>query len=272
MRPSTAILGAGAMGSIIARGLLRAGWEPPSISVADKMPEAVENLATATGVQCAASAPEAVAGRSVVVIAVKPNNVTELLDEIRPALAADQLVISIAAGVPIAVFEQALPGIPIVRAMPNTPAAVEEGMTAYATGTAAGDEQAAIAQEVLGSIGKALRVTEEQLDAVTAVSGSGPAYVFLLAEAMTDAGMRLGLDAATATTLVNQTLRGAGMMLGISDKDAAGLRVQVTSPGGTTAAALGVFEDGGLRNLVDDALQAAAARSIQLGEAAASDS
>lgn len=260
------------MGSIIARGLLRAGWEPQSISVADKMPDAVDNLSASAGVTGAASALEAVEGRSVVIIAVKPNNVTGLLDEIRPALAADQLVISIAAGVPIAVFERSLPGIPIVRAMPNTPASVEEGMTAYATGTAAGDEQAAVAQDVLASIGKALRVTEAQLDAVTAVSGSGPAYVFLLAEAMTDAGVRLGLDAETATTLVNQTLRGAGMMLGLSDKDAAGLRVQVTSPGGTTAAALGIFEDGGLRDLVDQALQAAAARSIELGEAAAADS
>ena len=110
------------------------------------------------------------------------------------------------------------------------------------------------------------------LDAVTAVSGSGPAYVFLLAEAMTDAGVSLGLDAETATTLVNQTLRGAGMMLGLSDKDATGLRVQVTSPGGTTAAALAVFEEeGGLRNLVHDALQAAAARSVELGAAAAAD-
>lgn len=259
------------MGSIIAHGLLRAGWEPESISVADKMPEAVDNLTAAAGVTGAASARDAVEGRSVVIIAVKPNNVIDLLGEIGPALSADQLVISIAAGVPIAVFERALPGIPIVRAMPNTPAALEEGMTAYATGSAAGDEQAAIAQEVLASIGKALRVTEEQLDAVTAVSGSGPAYVFLLAEAMTDAGVSLGLDSETATTLVNQTLRGAGMMLSVSDKDAAGLRVQVTSPGGTTAAALAVFEEGGLRNLVHDALQAAAARSIELGEAAAAD-
>lgn len=271
MHHSIAIIGTGAMGSIIARGLIRAGWEPSSISAADKFPDSVNTLAESAGVIAATSATEAVAGRDVVVIAVKPNNVVGLLTEIGPGLSKDQLVISIAAGVPIAVFERVIPGVPIVRAMPNTPASVEEGMTGYATGTAAGDAEAAVAHEVLSSIGVAVRVTEQQLDAVTAVSGSGPAYVFLLAEAMTHAGEELGLDNETATTLVNQTLRGAGMMLGLSDKDAAGLRVQVTSPNGTTAAALQVFEESGFRDVVDRALAAAAERSRELGAAAAAE-
>jgi len=271
MTRNIAILGAGAMGSIIARGLLRAGFSPEDITVADKFPESVSRLVEEAGVNGAETARSAVEQSNVVVIAVKPNNVGELLDEIAEVVTSDHLVVSIAAGVPIAVYERLLPGCPVVRAMPNTPAAVEEGVTAFATGTHATDEHAEMAQHMLSSIGLAVHVPEDLLDAVTAVSGSGPAYAFLLAEAMTAAGVELGLSADVAAILVNQTIKGAGTMLVSSEMDAAALRVQVTSPGGTTAAALGVFDSAEFHGLVQTALKAAADRSAELGADAANE-
>ena len=172
---------------------------------------------------------------------------------------------SLAAGVPIATYEAALPGVPVVRVMPNTPAAVGMAMSAYAAGAHATDEHLAIADAILGSFGDAVQVEEPMLDAVTAVSGSGPAYVFLLAEAMEQAGVGLGLDPATATRLVEQTIAGAGKLLAGSSQTAEELRIAVTSPKGTTAAALGRFAEGGFNELVAEALQAAAARSVELG-------
>jgi pyrroline-5-carboxylate reductase len=177
-------------------------------------------------------------------------------------------VVSVAAGVPISVYEAALPGVPVVRSMPNTPAAVDEGMTAYCTGTHVdlGAEEKAAA--VLGAVGKTIHLSEDLLDAVTAVSGTGPAYVFLLAEALTEAAIREGLPHHAAELLVDQTIRGAGVLLSESEKSAFRLRGEVTSPGGTTAAAMHVLEDGGFRALMEDAVRAAAQRSREMGEAA----
>jgi len=225
-----------------------------------------------TGLRVLPSAVDAVASADVIVVAVKPSIVRMLLAELAGAVTSNQLVITLAAGVPLVVFEAALPGVPVVRTMPNTPAAVEQAMTAYAGGRHVDERLLESAREILASIGEVVEVPESALDAVTAVSGSGPAYVFLLAEALTDAGIDQGLPEDVAQQLVNQTLRGAGLLLHDSNRSAAELRIQVTSPNGTTAAALERFEAGGFHSLVADAVSAARKRSQELGEeAAASD-
>jgi pyrroline-5-carboxylate reductase len=170
--------------------------------------------------------------------------------------------------VPVAVFEAALPGVPVVRAMPNTPSAVDLGITAYTIGSSADPEHAGRAQAVLGAVGETIEVPEDLLDAVTAVSGTGPAYVFLMAEALIEAAIREGLPHHAAEKLVHQTMRGAGELLSTSDKSAFRLRGEVTSPGGTTAAAMHVLEDGGFRALLENAVRSAAERSRELGERA----
>jgi pyrroline-5-carboxylate reductase len=204
--------------------------------------------------------------RQVLVVAVKPKDVDALLSSIAPMVKADHLVLSLCAGVPIKRFEAALEGVPVVRAMPNTPAAVGMAMTAYAPGSHAGHEHLATCREILTAFGDAIRVEEPMLDAVTAVSGSGPAYVFLLAEAMEAAARDLGLDDEIARRLVQQTIAGSGAYLAESPMTAEQLRIAVTSPGGTTAAALQRFADGGFTGLVVEALRAAAARSVELGD------
>jgi pyrroline-5-carboxylate reductase len=267
MKPSVGILGVGSMGEIFALGLLRAGWDPEDLALAVRRPERARETEFRTGVPTSLDAAEAVGGKRVIVIAVKPKDVPLLLEQIRDTVTADQVVVSLAAGVTIASFEHELPGIPIIRSMPNTPAAVDEGMTAYCGGSHADAAALADAAAVLGAVGDTIQLSEDLLDAVTAVSGTGPAYVFLLAEAMTEAAIREGLPHHAAERLVHQTLRGAGMLLSGSEKSAFRLRGEVTSPGGTTAAAMHVLEEGGFRALMEDAIQAATRRSRELGAA-----
>lgn len=253
------------MGEIFAAGLLRAGWAPEELSLAVRRQERARDLEHHTGISTTRSLVEAVGQREVVVIAVKPKDVPAVLEAVSPNVTPEQTVVSIAAGVPIAVYEASLPGIPVVRAMPNTPSAVDKGMTAYTCGTSVTEAHHDRAREVLGSVGETLELSEDLLDAVTAVSGTGPAYVFLLAESLTEAAIREGLPHHAAEKLVHQTLRGSGELLATSDKSAFRLRGEVTSPGGTTAAAMHVLEDGGFRALVEDAVRAAAQRSRDLG-------
>jgi len=265
-RPTVGILGAGSMGEIIALGLSRAGWEPSDLVLAVRRTERVRDLEHTTGSVTTLSLAEAAVDRDVVVIAVKPKDVPHVLGEIADIMTTDQVIVSIAAGVPISVFEAALVNIPVVRAMPNTPSAVDFGMTAYTVGSTASDDHAARAQTVLGAVGLTIEVSEDLLDAVTAVSGTGPAYVFLMAEALIEAAIREGLPHHAAEKLVHQTVRGAGELLSTSDKSAFRLRGEVTSPGGTTAAAMHVLEDGGFRALLENAVRAAAERSRELGK------
>jgi len=265
VKPSVAILGAGTMGEILAHGLLRAGWDPDDLALAARRQERAREIEFRTGVTTTLDPAEAVAGKRIVVIAVKPKDVPYLLDQIRDALDAEQVVVSLAAGVTIDYLQSELPGVPVIRSMPNTPAAVDEGMTAYCAGSRADADALAEAAAVLGAVGETIELSEDLIDAVTAVSGTGPAYIFLLAEAMTEAGIREGLPHHAAERLVYQTMRGAGMLLSHSDKSAFRLRGEVTSPGGTTAAAMHVLEEGGFRALMEDAIRAAAERSRQLG-------
>jgi pyrroline-5-carboxylate reductase len=264
-RPTVAVLGAGSMGEIFASGLLRAGWEPSDLALAVRREERARDLAHTTSAFTTRSLPEAAEGRDVLIVSVKPKDVPATLEAISPVVTVDQTVVSIAAGVPLATFEEALPGVPVVRAMPNTPAAVDQGMTAYTIGAAVDADHHERARMVLGAVGDTLELSEDLLDAVTAVSGTGPAYVFLLAESLIEAAIREGLPHHAAERLVHQTLRGSGELLAVSDKSAFRLRGEVTSPGGTTAAAMHVLENGGFRALVEDAVQAAAQRSRDLG-------
>jgi len=272
MKPTVAILGAGAMGETFSVGLLRAGWETSDLSIADRRRERIREVEFLTGITATLDAAEAAAGKRVIVVAVKPKDVPGLMESIRETLTPDQVVVSIAAGVTIDSYEKALPGIPIIRSMPNTPAAIDEGMTAFCGGMHADAEAISDAAAVLGAVGETIELSEDLLDAVTAVSGTGPAYVFLLAEAMTEAAIREGLPHYAAERLVHQTLRGAGMLLAGSEKSAFRLRGNVTSPGGTTAAAIYALEEGGFRTLMEDAIRAAARRSRELGKRASGDS
>lgn len=266
MKPSVAVIGAGAMGEAIIRGLIHAGWTPDEVAAADTVPERLDALHTELGVAVTADAAEAAAGKDVVVVVVKPNHVPDVIERLAGALSRHQVVLSVAAGIPIATFEAGLPGIPIVRAMPNTPALLGAGAAAVAPGIHADAIHIERARAVLGAVGIVEEVPESLIDAVTAVSGSGPAYVFLLAEAMQSAAQELGLPESIARSLVNQTILGAGRMLTETGADAPTLRERVTSPGGTTAAALAAFEDGGFSKLVARAVGAAEARGRQLGE------
>jgi pyrroline-5-carboxylate reductase len=271
MRPTVAILGAGSMGQILAEGLVRAGWERDEVIMASRRSERAAEVTRLTGVETLLDAAEAAKGRDVVVIAVKPRDVPTLLGQLDGVVTAGQLVISLAAGVPLAVYESVLPGVAVVRSMPNTPAAVDEGMTAYCGGRHADAAALEVAASVLAAVGETIHLSEDLLDAVTAVSGTGPAYIFLLAESLTEAAIREGLPHHAAEKLVIQTIRGAGILLATSEKSAFRLRAQVTSPGGTTAAAMHTLENGGFRALMEDAVRAAASRSREQGAEAAAE-
>lgn len=269
MKPTVAILGAGALGEILAGGLLRAGWAPDDLSLAARREERCAELTDRLGVMCHLDPTAALTGKDVVVIAVKPKDVATLLTQIRGSLAPGQLVVSLAAGVPTGVFERGLGEVPVIRAMPNTPALVDEAITAYAPGRFVSEEALKDAAAVLDAIGKTVVLEEQLMDAVTAVSGTGPAYVYLLAEALTDAAIREGLPRHAAQLLVDQTLKGTGALLAETELSPIKLRAQVTSPGGTTAAAVHVLEQRGFRAAIEDAVRAAASRSREMGEAAA---
>ena len=269
MKPTIAILGAGALGEILAGGLLRAGWAPASIALAARREERCAELTERLGVACHLDPVTAAAGKQVIVIAVKPKDVPALLRQIGGALEPHQLVLSLAAGVPTTVFEKALGQVPVVRAMPNTPALVDEAITAYSAGRFVTDEALQEAASVMEAVGKTVMLEEALMDAVTAVSGTGPAYVYLLAEALTDAAIREGLPRHAAQLLVDQTLKGTGALLAETELSPIKLRAQVTSPGGTTAAAVHVLEEAGFRTAIEDAVRAAAQRSREMGEAAA---
>jgi pyrroline-5-carboxylate reductase len=262
----TAILGAGVMGETLLSGLIRAGRPASDLLVGEKRPERARELEERYGVTVVSNL-DATKGSDTVALVVKPQDMGALLDEIAPSVRAGQLVVSLAAGITTAFLESRLPaGVPVVRVMPNTPALVDEGMAAIAPGSHCDDEHLTIAEELLGSTGRVLRVPETQMDAVTAISGTGPAYVFFVVESMIEAGVHLGLPRATATDLVVQTLFGSAKMLRETGTHPVVLREQVTSPGGTTAAALRELEIHKVRAAFLAAMEAARDRSAQLAE------
>ncbi|SEH49516.1 pyrroline-5-carboxylate reductase [Mycolicibacterium rutilum] len=285
-----AIVGGGSIGEALLSGLLRAGRQVKDLVVAEKHPDRAKYLAEKYSV-LVTSVAEAVGHATYVIVAVKPGDVSGLVGEIVDAATraesdtAEQVFVTVAAGVPTSFYENKLPaGSPVIRVMPNTPIVVGGGVSALAAGRFATAEQMKEVSSIFDAVGGVLTVPEAQLDAVTAVSGSGPAYFFLMAEALVDAAVAAGLSRSVATDLVAQTMAGSAAMLldrldkaasvadavGASgevtmDTTAAALRAAVTSPGGTTAAGLRELERGGLRAAVAEAVDAAKRRSEQLG-------
>jgi pyrroline-5-carboxylate reductase len=259
------LLGGGRMGEALLAGLLDAGHDASELAVAEVHPERRQALEQRfPTVRVVPSASWAATDAHVVIVAVKPGDVASVLRGVRDTLADDALVVSIAAGVTIATIEAAVPGRPVVRAMPNTAALVREGVAAIAAGSHATEGHLDDAQRLLDAVGTVVRVPESQLDAVTGLSGSGPAYVFLVAEALIEAGVLVGLSRETATELVSRTLTGSARLLAESGEGPEELRAAVTSPGGTTAFGLRVLEDRGLRGAFMDAVVAATKRSAEL--------
>lgn len=263
--PHLAVIGAGVMGSAIMSALIDAQrYDAADVRATTLDPVARESL-QARGIAVVDNA-QAVEGADVVLLAVKPDQVREALATFGSALASDALVISVAAGVPLATLEGGLPaGAAVVRVMPNTPALVRQGAFALSPGGACSSAQVEKAVELLESAGLVRVVPEKLQDAVTGVSGSGPAYVFAFVDALIEGGVVAGLPRDEASELAVQTLVGAAELLRSSGTHPALLREQVTSPGGTTAAALRVLDARGMRAAVVDAVQAAVARSRELG-------
>jgi len=261
-----AIVGCGKIGESLLAGLLSSGWrEPGELVATGRREERLAELRDRYGVDATRSNEEAVAGAGVVVIAVKPQDFDALLGEIGPTLSAEQTVLSVAAAIPTAAIEQRIaPSVPVVRAMPNAPATVHEGIAGICAGAHASDEHLAAAEEVLSHLGAVVRVPERYMDAVTAVSGSGPAYFALLAEAMIEAGILLGLSREISTQLVVQTMLGTAKLLRDEAMHPVELREAVTSPGGTTIRAIRELERAGVRAAFLNAIQAAMERSREL--------
>lgn len=261
-----ALLGVGMMGEALLAGLVR-DVDPTRIVVSDRSTDRQDQIAQKYGVRAAsaAEAVEAVESAGAVLVAVKPHDVAALLDEVGSHLPSDALVVSVAAGITAASLEEHLPdGIAVVRAMPNTPALVGEGMTAISAGTHCEARHLQQAQDLLAAAGKVVAVPEGKLDAITAISGSGPAYVFYVVEAMVEAGVLLGIPRDTSTELVVQTLYGAATMLKETGDHPTLLRERVSSPGGTTVAALRQLDDHKVRAAFVTAMEAAARRSAEL--------
>lgn len=264
-RSTVAVIGVGAMGEALVSGLLGAGWDPDDVALCVRRLDRADELAHRTGCFVSLDPLETIDGRDVIVVAVKPRDVAGVLKALSGAVTEQQTVVSLAAGVTTQTYETQFGAVPVIRAMPNTPALVREGVTGIAPGSHAGARDLDIAREILGAVGSVRILDESLLDAVTAVSGTGPAYVFLLAEALTEAAMREGLPRDVAEGFVHQTIRGAGHLLTDTEKRPAELRYDVTSPGGTTAAAMHVLEEKGFRAVVEDAVRAAAERARELG-------
>lgn len=260
-------LAAGSMGSAIMSGLLAAGFDAGNIRATTRSQDSAAKLADRYGIVARAGGTanrDAAEWADVVVLGVKPHQVTDVLGEIEPVVSADgPLIISVAAGITLDIMAQAT-SAPLVRAMPNTPSLIGHGVIGLSGGSEVAGDRMDLAAEVLGSAGTVVSVDESQLDALTAISGSGPAYFFAFTEALIAAGERLGLHADTARALAVGTAEGAGALMDASDSGPAVLRGNVTSPGGTTEAALQVLSAGGLDELVAGATKAAAERSREL--------
>lgn len=258
-----AILGAGKIGESLLAGLVSSGWT--DIVATSRRQERVDELHARYAVDATTSNEEAVRDAQIVVIAVKPQDLEALLAQVGPHLTTAHTVVSVAAAIPTAAIERHLgDGVPVVRSMPNAPSWVHEGMAGVAAGAHAQEEHLAAAEEVLGHLGRVVRVAEQYMDAVTAVSGSGPAYFALLAEAMIEAGLLLGISREISTQLVVQTMLGTAKLMRDEGMHPVELREAVTSPGGTTIAAIRELESAGVRAAFLNAIQAAMERSREL--------
>lgn len=267
--PKIALLGIGNMGEALLKGLLRAGTvKAEQVVATDARQERLDAMRTLYGVAVSQDNVRAVKEADVVLLSVKPQGMAALAAEIAPVVTPQKLLLSVAAGVPIAALERSFGrGARIIRAMPNTPALVGEGATAISGGEHATQADLALATDFFRAVGSVVTVEEAQLDAVTGLSGSGPAYIFLIIEALSDAGVKVGLPRYTALELAAQTVLGSARLLLETGSHPGVLKDQVTSPGGTAIAGLHTLEAGGLRTTLMDAVEAATFRSRELGEA-----
>ena len=268
--PPIAILGAGSMGGAVLHGLVRSGLAP-DVTVTNRTAAKAAALEGLPGVTSVALEHDpqgnaaAAASADIVLIGVKPAMVPDLLREIAPHLRAGTIVVSLAAGVTLATFESILgEGMPVLRSMPNTPALVGKAVTGVAAGTSAGPDELAVVRRLFETVGVVIEVPEDRIDALSTISGSGPAYVFLLIEELTEAARGKGFDEASARLMAEQTFIGAAALLASSGEDPAELRRQVTSPKGTTERAVGVLQGAGLAGIFAEATDAALARAREL--------
>ncbi|PYE20075.1 pyrroline-5-carboxylate reductase [Williamsia limnetica] len=268
MTQRIAIIGGGNIGEALLAGLIGSGKPTKDLVVAEKSPSRGKELTEEYGIRVTDIA-DAVEGANIVVLAIKPGDVDAILSviaDVEDVGEVERLTVTLVSGLPTAKYENALPaGAPVVRVMPNTPMLVGEAMSGVTAGRYATEEHVATVVTLLETVGKVVVVPEKQIDAITALSGSGPAYLFLVAEAMIDAGVSLGLTRALATELAGQTVRGAGVLLTDSGLSPVDLRAAVTSPAGTTAAALLEMEKHGLRHAVAEGVRASAAKSEAIG-------
>jgi len=262
------MIGGGKMGSALIGGMISAGViEPRNITVSDVMAQRLDDLKKSFGVKAVNDNGQAVKTADILILAVKPQNVAGVLDEIRGAIDKKTLLLSIAAGIPTRYIEERLEkGARVVRVMPNTPALVGEGMAAIAGGRAATGRDVRLVEQIFATVGKAVVLKEELLDAVTGLSGSGPAYGFVMIEALADGGVRMGLSRDVALQLAAQTLLGAAKLFLVTGKHPGELKDMVASPAGSTIAGLQALEEGKLRATLMAAVETATLRSRELGQ------
>ena len=266
MSHTIAVIGAGKIGEVLLSGLLKAGWPADRLIATARRPERAALLQERYGIRVLSNA-DAAAAADVIAIAVKPQDAGALMTDLGPHIPADKLLISLCAGLPTSFFTKYLAGgTPIIRVMTNTPALVDEAMTAISAGPHATAEHLELAEEMFSPLGRTIRVPESQQDAVTALSGSGPAYFYFLVEAMTDAGILLGLPRQVAYDLIVQTAIGSAIMLRDSGEHPVKLREAVTSPAGTTISAIRELENHGVRAALLGALEAARDRAKEIAD------
>lgn len=260
-----ALVGVGVMGEAVMAGLLDAGIDASEVVVVERRQERIDELSTTYGVRCT-SLLDAVKEASVIFLVVKPQDIGTVLEEAASAIPVDALVISLAAGITTTFMESKLPqGIAVARVMPNTPSLLKQGMSVMSAGAWCTPDHLTRAEELLGAIGRVATVPETLQDSVTAISGSGPAYIFYIAEAMFDAGVALGVEPEVTRELVTQTIFGAAAMLRETGELPEVLRQRVSSPNGTTVAAINTLDDHKVREAFSAAMQAAKKRSEELG-------
>jgi pyrroline-5-carboxylate reductase len=265
---SVAVIGAGKLGELVLSGLLRAGWPPDHLLATTRRPERAAELAERYGIRPVSNLT-AMTEADVLAVAVKPQDAGRLLDEFGKQVPPGKLVVSLCAGLPTSFFAERLSdGVPVVRVMTNTPALVDQAMTVISAGPHATEEHLALTEEIFQPLGRTIRVPEAQQDAVTALSGSGPAYFYLLVEAMIDAGILLGLPRQVAHELIVQTAVGSAVMLRDSGEHPVKLREAVTSPAGTTISAIRELENHGVRAAFLSALEAARDRAREIAQQA----
>jgi pyrroline-5-carboxylate reductase len=269
MKDTIGFIGAGNMAEALIKGIVAAGlFTPQTIHASDIRDTQLKKIKKTYGIKTYKDNAEIIARTGTIILAIKPQNMKDVLSEIAPLMAKNHLIISLAAGITTHYIVKHLNGpIPVIRIMPNTPALIQEGASVLAKGKHAIESHCKRAQKLFGSVGTVVTVDESLMDAVTGLSGSGPAYVFLFIEALADAGVKMGLPRPVALSLATQTCLGAAKMVSETGKHPAQLRDMVTSPGGTTISGLHKLEAGGLRTALIDAVEAATKRSKELGSA-----